>query len=95
VTDDNPSFVPQASDYLITLLQDPTSSHLLETLVSCCPEPVFGILWTTYVERNLRKLSMHPVANFVVAKAHERAKAKQLSYALSELRDSLGKLRRG
>ncbi len=37
---------------------------------------------------------MHPVANFVVSKALERAKAKQLSYALIELRDSLGKLRR-
>ncbi|KAI9449635.1 ARM repeat-containing protein [Lactarius psammicola] len=85
--------VPQANDYLVTLLRDPTSSHLLETLVSRCPEPVFGILWTTYFERNLRKFSMHPVANFVVAKALERAKAKQLSYALCELRDSLGKLR--
>ena len=37
---------------------------------------------------------MHPVANFVIAKALERADAKQLSYALNELRDSLGKLRR-
>jgi nucleolar protein 9 len=86
--------VPQASDYLVTLLRDPTSSHLLETLVSRCPEPVFGILWTTYFERSLRKLSAHPVANFVVAKALERAQAEQLSYALDELRDSLGKLRR-
>ncbi|KAI9447318.1 hypothetical protein BJY52DRAFT_359760, partial [Lactarius psammicola] len=50
---------------------------------------IFGILWTTYFERNLRKLSMHPVANFVVAQALERAESKQLSYALSELRDSL------
>jgi hypothetical protein len=37
---------------------------------------------------------MHPVANFVTAKALERADAEQLSYALNELRDSLGKLRR-
>ena len=37
---------------------------------------------------------MHPVANFVVAKALERANAEQLSYAVNELRDSLGKLRR-
>ena len=86
--------MPEASDYLATLLRDPTSSHLLETLVSRCPEPVFDILWTTYFERNLKKLSVHPVANFVVAKALERAQAKQLTYALSELRDSLGRLRR-
>jgi hypothetical protein len=37
---------------------------------------------------------MHPVANFVVAKALERANAEQLSYAMNELGDSLGKLRR-
>ncbi|KAI0274347.1 armadillo-type protein [Russula aff. rugulosa BPL654] len=90
----DPSSVPEASDYIATLLRDPTSSHLLETLISHCPENVFGILWTTYFERSLRKLAMHPVANFVVAKALERANAEQLSYAVNELRDSLGKLRR-
>ncbi len=92
--DNDPSAVPEASDYIATLLRDPTSSHLLETLVSRCPESVFGILWTTYFERSLRKLAMHPVANFVIAKALERANAEQLSYAMNELRDSLGKLRR-
>ena len=86
--------MPEASDYIATLIRDPTSSHLLETLVSRCPESIFGIIWTTYFERSLRKLSMHPVANFVIAKALERANAKQLLYALKELRDSLGKLRR-
>ncbi|KAN0135354.1 hypothetical protein V8E53_006919 [Lactarius tabidus] len=86
---DDPSFVPEASDYLLTLLRDPTSSHLLETIVSRCPEPVFDVLWTTYFERSLRKLSVHPVANFVVAKALERAQARQLTYTFSELRDSL------
>jgi nucleolar protein 9 len=92
--DNDPSSVPEASDYIGTLIRDPTSSHLLETLVSRCPESVSGILWTTYFERSLRKLAMHPVANFVIAKAIERANAKQLSYAMNELRDSLGKLRR-
>jgi nucleolar protein 9 len=84
--------MPEASDYLATLLRDPTSSHLLETLVMRCPEPVFNILWSTYFEQSLRKLAMHPVANFVIAKALERAAPEQLTYALSELRDSLGKL---
>jgi len=36
---------------------------------------------------------MHPVANFVVAKAFERAHPEQLSYALQELRESLSRLR--
>jgi nucleolar protein 9 len=92
--DNDPSSVPEASDYIATLLRDPTSSHLLERIVSHCPEGVFGILWTTYFERSIRKLAMHPVANFVIAKALERANADQLSYATKELGDSLGKLRR-
>jgi nucleolar protein 9 len=86
--------MPEPSDYLATLLRDPTSSHLLETLVSRCPAPVFDVLWSTYFEQSLRKLAMHPVANFVIAKALERAAPEQLNYALGELRDSLSKLRR-
>jgi len=92
--DNDSSSVPEASDYIATLFRDPTSSHLLETLVSRCPESVFCILWTIYFERSLKKLAMHPVANFVIAKALERANFEQLSYAMNELRDSLGKFRR-
>ncbi|KAI0260538.1 armadillo-type protein [Gloeopeniophorella convolvens] len=89
----DPSATPEASDYLSTLLRDPTSSHLLETLVSRCPEHIFSMLWPTYFERNLKKLAMHPVANFVVAKALERANTDNLSFVLNELRESLGKIR--
>jgi hypothetical protein len=35
---------------------------------------------------------MYPVANFVIAKAVERANPDKLSYALCELSDSFGKL---
>ncbi|KAI0299719.1 ARM repeat-containing protein [Multifurca ochricompacta] len=89
----DPSVKPEASDYFATLLRDPTSSHLLETIVSRCPGPVFDLLWPTYLERNLRKLAVHPIANFVIAKALERAQAEQLAYALGELRDSFSRLR--
>ncbi len=58
--------MPEASDYLTTLLRDPTSSHLLETLVSRCPDTVFGMLWSTYIEHTLKKLAMHPGAKFVM-----------------------------
>lgn len=90
----DPSSVPEASDYIATPIRDPTSSHLLETVVSHCHEGVFGIIWATYFERNLRKLAVHPVANFVFTKALERANAVQLSYALNELWESLSRLRR-
>jgi nucleolar protein 9 len=57
--------MPEASDHITTLLRDPTSSHLLETLVSHCLDTVFGMLWSIYIEHTLKKLGMHPVANFV------------------------------
>ena len=68
------------------------SSHLLETLVLRCPGSIFDIIWSTYLERSLRKLAMRPVANFVIAKALERAGLEQLTYTLGELRDALRKL---
>ena len=95
--DDNLSRAPlpclQKDGVLRLRFASPQNIDLLETLVSRCPESVFGIIWTTYFERSLRKLAMHPVVNFVIAKALERANAKRLSYALNELRDSLGKHR--
>ncbi|KAH9950104.1 ARM repeat-containing protein [Amylocystis lapponica] len=82
---EDPSAAPEASDYLATLLRDPTASHLLETLVRRAPDAVFGMLWTTYFRGRLAKLAAHPVANFVVAKALERVHAEQLGEACAEL----------
>ncbi|KAG9317134.1 armadillo-type protein [Chiua virens] len=82
----------QPSDYLLTLLRDPTSSHLLETLVSRCPQQVFNLLWSTYFEGKLVRLALHPVANFVVAKAVERQDSKQLGATLESLKSSWSKL---
>ena len=83
---------PEASDYLVTLLRDPTASHLLETIVSRCSDPAFAILWTTYFLGKLARLATHPVANFVVAKAAERFNAAQLKAALEELENSWNKI---
>ncbi|KAI9575034.1 armadillo-type protein [Boletus coccyginus] len=82
----------EPSEYLVTLLRDPTSSHLLETLVSRCPEQVFNILWSTYFKGKLARLALHPVANFVVAKAIGRQDSKQLGDTLEELKSSWSKL---
>ncbi|KAI0069190.1 ARM repeat-containing protein [Artomyces pyxidatus] len=89
----DPSAVPESSDFLSTLLRDPTSSHLLETLVSRAPDSVFHMLWATYFEGRLPKLSIHPVANFVVAKILERVSAEQLGGVLQELGGTWMKLR--
>lgn len=79
------SVLPEPSDYVNTLLRDPTSSHLLETVIRRFPKESFAILWLTYFHDKLARLTNHPVANFVVAKALERASAEQLGEALQEL----------
>lgn len=90
--DEDPSATPEASDYLSTLLRDPTSSHLLETLVQRSPDKVFGILWNTYFKGKLSRLAVHPVANFVVAKALSRIDADQLEAVCDELQGSWTKV---
>ncbi|KAF9468782.1 armadillo-type protein [Collybia nuda] len=89
--DDSTSLV-EPSDYLNTLLRDPTSSHLLETIVLRSPIDAFAILWSTYFKGKLARLASHPVANFVVAKALERVSVDQLSEACSELEGSWNKM---
>ncbi|KAG5634358.1 hypothetical protein H0H81_002263 [Sphagnurus paluster] len=82
----------EQSDYLNTLLRDPTSSHLLETIVACSPVDAFAVLWTTYFKGKLARLAIHPVANFVFAKALERVSSDQLSEICEELQGSWGKM---
>ena len=74
-----------ASDYVGALLRDPTSSHLLETLVFRLPDNVFEVVWKTYFTGKLSRLAVHPVANFVVARCLERVNGKQLREASEEI----------
>lgn len=92
VTADNNHSATEPSEYILTLLRDPTSSHLLETLVSRAPPSVFDILWSTYFKGTLARLAMHPVANFVVAKAVERLNEGQLAEGCLELKGSWKKI---
>lgn len=77
----------EASDYVGTLLRDPTSSHLLETMVSRSPPKAFDLIWDLYFKGKLARLAAHPVANFVVAKALERVSKEQLGATYTELED--------
>ncbi|KAK7471121.1 Nucleolar protein 9 [Stygiomarasmius scandens] len=88
--DDADSVPP--SDYLGTLFRDPTSSHLLEVIVSRAPDKPFSLIWNTYMKGKLARLGAHPVANFVIAKALERANTLQLEDAYDELKDSWEKI---
>ena len=90
--DENPDAEVPESDYLMTLLRDPTASHLLETLVRRSPDRVFDIMWRTYFTGKLAKLAVHPVANFVVAKAFERLNTEQLDAAVDEVKDVATKI---
>lgn len=67
-------------------MRDANASHVLETIVSRTPPEAFKILWSTYFEKNLPRLSVHPVANFVVAKAFDRLSEEQLLKALENLK---------
>ncbi|XP_006459728.1 hypothetical protein AGABI2DRAFT_202089 [Agaricus bisporus var. bisporus H97] len=82
----------ESSDYLNTLLRDTTSSHLSETIITRAPDDAFRILWNLYLKGKLPRLSVHPVANFVVAKAFGRADEQQLLDACQELADSWQKI---
>ncbi|KZV71404.1 ARM repeat-containing protein [Peniophora sp. CONT] len=89
----DPSATPEASDYLGTLLRDATASHLLECLIACAPPHTFPLLWRTYFVGSLARLAVHPVANFVVAKALERVDTTQLLAAIDEMAESWKKIR--
>ncbi|KAK0467762.1 uncharacterized protein EV420DRAFT_1501188 [Desarmillaria tabescens] len=69
------------SDYIHTLLQDATLSHLLETIVTQAPQPVFDVLWGTYLcpeNGSIERLATHVVSNYVLARAVSRANPTQL-----------------
>ncbi|KAF9268292.1 hypothetical protein L218DRAFT_918805 [Marasmius fiardii PR-910] len=78
----------QPSDYLGTLFRDPTSSHVLETIMTRVSERPFALLWTAYLKGKLPRLSVHPVANYVVGKSMGRCIAGQLREAYEELEGS-------
>ncbi|KAE9395631.1 ARM repeat-containing protein [Gymnopus androsaceus JB14] len=77
----------EPSDYLGTLFRDPTSSHLLEIILSRASDKSFALIWNAYLKGKLARLAVHPVSNFVVAKALERASSGQLGDAYAELQD--------
>ncbi|KIK65684.1 hypothetical protein GYMLUDRAFT_258395 [Collybiopsis luxurians FD-317 M1] len=82
----------EPSDYLGTLFRDPTSSHLLETIISRASHAAFELIWNAYLKGKLPRLAIHPVGNFVVAKALERANATHLADAYGELGDTWVKM---
>jgi nucleolar protein 9 len=90
--DEDPEKTPPVADYLGTLLRDPTSSHLLETLVTRSPPTVFSTLFKLYFKGKLARLANHPVANFVVAKVIVRANEEVFTSVVEELRSEFGKL---
>lgn len=84
----------EPSDFVVTLLRDAASSHLLETVITRCSDHVFAVLWTSYFSSNLPKLAIHPVANFVVSRAVGRVSPIQLREAFEQLASSWDKLLR-
>lgn len=90
-SDESPSSEPVREDYIETLLRDPTSSHLVEAIVSYSPPRVFRAVWSTYFQGRLTKLATHPVANFVVAKAVARLDGDELGGVMKEMEGAFGR----
>ncbi|PPQ90877.1 hypothetical protein CVT25_007347 [Psilocybe cyanescens] len=82
----------EESYYLGTLLRDPNSLHLLEMIVSRCPDEAFNALWKTYFKGKFARLAAHPVTNFAMVKALERVSGSQVSEIYEELDNTLDKL---
>jgi len=82
----------QESDFLGTLLRDTTSSHLLEVILMHAPQEPFDVLWKLHFKGRLAKLGLHPIANFVVAKAATRASETQILELVEEVGDGWNKL---
>ncbi|KAF8314735.1 ARM repeat-containing protein, partial [Clavulina sp. PMI_390] len=89
--DKSPSAEPVREDYIETLLRDPTSSHLVEALVTYAPSRVFRAIWAAYFSGRLTKLSAHPVANYVVAKAVLRLDGDKLGEVMEEMQGAFGR----
>ncbi|KAK0436050.1 armadillo-type protein [Desarmillaria tabescens] len=67
--------------HIIIVIINATSSHLLETIVTQAPQPVFDILWGTYLcseNSGIEQLVTHVVSNYVLARAMGRANPMQL-----------------
>lgn len=57
----------------------------METIVARSSDSVFQLLWRTYFEGKLNRLAVHPVVNYVVAKAIGRLDVDQLSSAVEDI----------
>lgn len=79
------------SEYIPSLMRDSTSSRLMESVFLNSPPGAFGLLWGTYLKGNMIKLANHPIANFVLSKAVEKAGEGQLKGMLEELDEVLDK----
>jgi hypothetical protein len=70
-------------------MRSTTSSHVFEKLITLCPQPIFDLLFQTYFAGRFGRLAGHPVANFVCARAVERANAEQTQIVVDEIPDAL------
>ena len=62
----------ESRPYLVSLLTLSTGTRIFETILLQSPQPVFDKIWSVYFEGKIGKLAIHPMSNFVVAKAVER-----------------------
>lgn len=83
----SPEKLPTQTDYVLSLLQDSTGSHLLQSILTLSPSSIFSAIWQTYFVGKIGKLAGHPVANFVVASGVSRLDAEGIEVVIKECTD--------
>ena len=86
-TKDSPS-----GSFLQGLLYDPVGSHLLETLIQCASGKVFKAVYREMLEPNLRSITKHEVATFVLVRALGRLGADDLRTAIEQMTPEVPRL---
>lgn len=74
----------ESQPYLVSLLTLSTGTRLAETILLHAPQPVFDKIWSVYFEGKIGKLAIHPMSNFVVAKAAERLDEAGIERVITE-----------
>ena len=73
-----------AEAYLTSLLISPIGSRLFETLLRVAPGTLFSHVWQTHFEGKIGRYSVHPYANFVVARGVSRLGESGMERAIKQ-----------
>ena len=75
-----------SAQFIRGLLYDPTGSHLLETIITCCPGKAFKSIYLGQFHDNVRSIAKNDNASYVLIKIVERLNGEDLQDFFERLR---------